>query len=218
MAIVGAAVLFSVGSLSAQNLLTNPGFETPVLSPGGSAALAAGNTTLTGWTIGGHDVYLLQNTYHENPDNLTFNAHGGNNALDITGNGNTGADTISQTISTTVGARYLLSFWLGNAQGTTTAHLYDLPSSVSVSLTGQSSIAFTNAAITSGGINWVLETLAFTATSLSTTLTFTNITPAADNYAGLDDVILTAVPEAGTTASLLALSLTGLTFLRRKLS
>jgi hypothetical protein len=168
----------------------------------------SGSSGLTGWTIGGTDVYLLNSSFQS--FGVTFNAHGGNQALDITGVGNSGANTISQTVSTVIGTTYALSFWLGNAQGVPSP-VYGLPSSVSLSVTGLGNMVFTNAAINVNGVNWALQSLLFTASSSNTTFTFTNITPVADTYAGLDDITLdvAAVPDAGSSFLLLGLALLG---------
>lgn len=204
------AALIALSSLSlGANLITNGGFETPVLGPGGNMQFLSGSSGLTGWTIGGSDVYLLDGSFQS--FGVTFNAHGGNQALDITGVGNSGANTISQTVSTVIGTTYAFSFWLGNAQGVPST-VYGLPSSVSLSLTGLGPMVFTNAAITVNAVNWAAESLIFTASSSNTTLTFTNTTPVADGYAGLDDITLNvaAVPDAGSSLLLLCLAVLGL--------
>jgi hypothetical protein len=204
---VTLAVLIALSSVSfGANLITNGGFETPVVGSGGNMQFLSGSSGLTGWTIGGTDVYLLDTGFTFN--GVTFNSHSGNQALDITGVGNSGANTISQTIATVIGTSYTLSFWLGNAHGTIPA--YSLASSVSLSVTGLGNMAFTNAAITLNAVNWALQTLTFTASSSSTTLTFTNTTPTADGYAGLDDITLDAVPDAGSSLLLLGLVVLGL--------
>ena len=53
------------------------------------------------------------------------------------------------------------------------------------------------------GINFQLFTTTFTATGTSTLIAFSNGTPVGDNYAGLDDVSLIAVPEPTTWAMMI---------------
>lgn len=186
----------------AQNLISNGGFETPVTVGGSSTTLAGGSTTITGWQVVGPNILLLNTGYTE--PNVSFAAHLGLNSVDLTGAGNVGPTAgITQTVATTAGQAYLLTFWLGNADGSGNGN-YLLPSALSLSIDGGTAQTFSNSDTTTFTINWKQFSTGFVATSASTTLSFLNATGATDSEAGLDDVVLVAVPEPATAALALA--------------
>jgi hypothetical protein len=190
--ILAAAVL--AVPASAANLIVNGGFENPPAPNAGYSQYFGGNS-FGGWTVTGADVLVLDTNYNE--PNVIFNAASGNNALDITGAGNTSpADGVYQDVATVAGQTYTLRFLLGNADGSQNP-VYTLPSSVGVSIDGGSVTTLTNAAVTPLGINWATKYYSFTATGTTTRVAFSNTTPASpitDNFAGLDAVSL-SVPE-----------------------
>jgi hypothetical protein len=209
------AMAASASTLSA-NLITNPGFEESEMS-GTLEIVNTGGSFITGWTVSGASVLMIENPYAENAGTLFFSAHGGDQHLDITGAGNTVSGAVSQTVATTVGADYTLSFWLGNQDDSDP--IYPNASSVEVFLNGVSQGIFSNGADTSNDVNWALQSLNFRASSASTTVMFVSATNG-DNFAGLDDVSLLAaptngVPEPGTYA-MVGLALAGLAALRRR--
>jgi len=130
--------------------------------------------------------------------------------VDLTGEANNQPfGGIEQTISTTAGDSYVLTFALGSA---TTWNLGNLAgSALTASATGTSLLAshlFT--ASTPTTVNqWQTETLSFTADSASTTIEFlgdsTNVN---SKYIGLDDVAVSpvsgTVPEASTWVMMVA--------------
>jgi hypothetical protein len=186
----------------AQNLISNGGFETPVTVGGSSSTLASGSTTITGWQVVGPNILLLNTGYTE--PNVSFAAHSGLNSVDLTGAGNVGPTAgITQTVATTIGQAYLLSFWLGNADGSGNSS-YLLPSALNLSINGGAAQAFSNSDTTTFTLNWKQFSTGFVATGTSTTLGFLNATGATDSEAGLDDVVLVAVPEPATAALALA--------------
>ena len=116
----------TVSALSAAiNLVTNGGFETD---------------TLTGWTLGGNyysaqfplpqgEIYITS-SYSGTPD-----AQSGQYAVAL---GSVGSDgTLSQTLQTTVGQHYTLSFWLANETSG--------PDDFTVTWDGKTLLALTNA-------------------------------------------------------------------------
>lgn len=225
---MSAAALIACGSPPTRaDLIVNGGFETPGASAGTYHKYTNGNSIGAGaWTVLGKDVLVLNNTYHES--GITFNSHLGNNALDITGVGNTGpTDGVSQTVATSIGTQYLLSFFVGRGDATgnkTSGPIYSNPATVNLSINGGSSVSFTNSDVTANKVNWKEFSYLFTATSLSTTISFLNGTPLntktnnhGSNYAGLDDVSLVPVPEPSSivTVALVGLSL-GVTRLARR--
>lgn len=201
-----AAALLCGNAQAATDLIVNGGFEANP-TPSGGYIRYFGGDTFTGWTVTGADVLNLNTTYSENAGDgngaiLTFNAHSGSSAMDLTGAGNTSpADGIYQDVATDIGKRYKLSFYLGNAAaGPSVGYYYPLASTLGIAVTGQSPASDTNSATTLNAINWQLYSSTFVATNTTTRIAFTNETGLADNYAGLDDVSLTAVPEPATWA------------------
>jgi hypothetical protein len=205
-------VALSVGApVCSANLITNGDFETnPVVN---FAVLASGDTTsLPGWKVIGtactaNCLLVLNSSNYTEPSNIgtiIFQAQSGNQSIDITGGGNTGDGGIEQTVATTIGTQYSLTFFLGNMDNA--ASNYPNASSALVRITGQSDQTFTNNLNTANHINWAPITYTFTATSLLTTIDFINATPGTDNEAGIDNVQLNEVtrgaPEPATWSML----------------
>ncbi len=201
-----AAAVFALSaspSFAATNIVVDPGFENAP-APAGSYTTYGFGQTFGGWTVVGADPtnssLVLSSTYAE--PGVAFPAHSGANSVDLTAAGNTGpTNGIFQNLSTAIGQTYDVSFWLGNATGAVgggNTPFYALPSSVTLTIGGGIGELFTNSAVTLGSVNWQRYTTSFTATGLTTQLLFTNSTPGADNYAGLDDVSVSAAPEPGT--------------------
>src|SRR6185295_11397236 len=114
-------ILAASASLSASNIITNPGFEDPSISPPTFRVFGSGSTAINGWTVTGsacaaNCVLHLTDLYTEpsNIGTIAFLPHGGSQAPDLTGGGNTTDGGIEQTVNLTVGTTYTLSFWLGN--------------------------------------------------------------------------------------------------------
>jgi hypothetical protein len=189
----------------AANLITNGGFESP--GGAGSAVLGAG-FNLDGWTVtgdSGNSVFYLKNDYVE--PGITFPSHGGDFSVDLTGAGNTSPlDGVFQNVATTIGSRYKLTFWIGNQAsfGGASSTFYSTASTAGLWINDVLAGDFTNADETSATVNWQQFTYGFTATSASTKIAFLNNTPVIDNYLGLDDVSLTAVPEPASWAMMIA--------------
>ena len=202
----------------AASLIVNGDFESdPAPSPGYTQY--PGGSSFTGWSVTGNDVLLIDRLYSES--GLVFNAQGGsNNAIDLTGAGNTGfADGITQTVATEAGKTYKLVFFVGNASPTGgNAFAYRNPSIVNLSIDGGGLQSFTNGTDTPFAINWKRFSTIFVATG-ATSLAFSNGTPPGDNMAGLDTVSLVAIPEPATWAMLvLGFGLVGVASRRRSAS
>ena len=168
-------------------------------------------------------VLLLRNDYAEL--GINFNPHSGNYAVDLTGAGNTSPnDGIYQNLATIAGQQYALTFWVGNATGDGTGNsaVYTLPSSTQLLINlASAGPPSTNPNLSLGAVNWQQFTYTFTAAGPQTTISFINNTPSSpvtDNYLGLDDVSLAAVPGPIVGAGLpgLVMALGGLVILSRR--
>lgn len=136
------------------------------------------------------------------------------NSLDLNGNTNGNPqDAIAQTIGTTVGQKYNLSFYYSN-----NSYGSPQPAEATVTINGSSFNIFHGGA-TPTDMNWFLYTGTFTAISNSTTLMFseTDGSPCCNGGIALDSVSISAVPEPSTWA-MLVLGFAGVGFLayRRK--
>jgi len=218
------------------NLLVNGSFEEPTV-PGTSTCGPYSNCLgfnvgddIAGWTVigkggapGAAVVMSLGSNYTE-PDNsgnnaiLHFYPAHGFQALDLTGEGNQGlTNGIKQSVTTIAGNPYQLSFFVGHQYDQ--APGYAGPASVVLYIDGIEIETLTNPNDTAENINWMQFIYDFTAPTNFTTIAFLNGTPLGNNYAGLDNVIFTAltitVPEPGTLALFLG-GLAILLILRRR--
>jgi Protein of unknown function (DUF642)/PEP-CTERM motif len=194
------------GGTSVQaNLLTNGSFESGgfVNQGNDTMSLAAGSTVITGWTVVTDTTAWIGAA---SPWNL--NASDGSFFLDLT-NYQAGAPFagMSQTIATTPGATYSLSFDLGSS-----SQWGPLPDSITASAAGTSQTFFSP---TSGIDVWTNASMQFVAASASTTVLLQGAS--GFNYIGLDNVDVEFVSGPGpgsvpepTTLALLGLGLAGL--------
>ena len=176
------------------NLITNPSFETPVVPVGSFQLFNTGSAGMTGWTVtgpAGTDVAIVNTTFAQG--GITFEAFDGNQWLDLTGFNSNSTEGIAQSVATTVGTNYVLTFYIGNTTGSGFG-----PTSTDVlKINGSQVGAFanTNAALTS--LNWRQFTYSFTAATTTTSIEFVNLDGSADNSNGLDLVDL----EVGTASN-----------------
>jgi len=173
--------------LLSTNLIADGGFEKPTLPVGSFANFATNQAIGNAWKVLGpagdpEAGALVQTKLKEN--GITLNAQQGLNSIDVSGAGAQPVGTgVQQTINTTNGHSYLLSFWVGRAHTT--------PDGLGVQIGSSGVSTFVNNGFTPGAINWKQFTKTFTASGSSTTLKFTNVQ--GGGYTGLDNVSVTAI-------------------------
>jgi choice-of-anchor C domain-containing protein len=201
-AAVAAAALVVAGSAGAATIV-NGGFAGPGEPDGGFQTVGVSTGVIPGWTVSGGNVDWIKG-YWQSSDGDGF-------SVDLNGD-QPGA--ISQTIDTVIGQTYTLSFdmsgnpdngsdlrlILADTGGAPTTFAYDLDVSSN----------------SRGTMNWMPQSLNFTATGASTVITFASgnsnccFGPAIDNVAIAD-----AVPEPSSWALMLTGFLGMGTVLRR---
>lgn len=203
------AVLAVLASQAKANLVADPGFETPVITPGTYQDFSPPGATFgltPPWVVQGNDVAIISSTYHE--PGVTFAANGGSaQSLDLTGASINPATGVSQTIPTTALTSYTVTFFLGRADDSGSGfNSYSSPATLSFN-SGSGAANFTNSAVTPNSINWAMETTSFVASGSSTTLTWlASGASSTAQYIGLDDINVVAngppppsgVPEPNT--------------------
>lgn len=176
------AALIALPAWSQANLVTNGSFESGVFAPptNETQSLPVGSTTMTGWTV---ITDLAAWIGAGNPFALT--AVNGTKFLDLT-DYQTGAPFagVEQFITTVPGSQYTLTFALGTTQGA------GFPANITATA-GSTSQVFSSSA--AGSNVWTSMSMAFTATSTSSVVRLQG--SAGQQYIGLDNVAVTAVPE-----------------------
>ena len=217
LTVIGAVAILAGSSASAANLVLNGSFE-DVGAPfsDGGLELPLLSTDLTGWTIVGAEIAVLDNT---KPYNLTPSV--GNNFLDLTGYWNIDLPKgVSQTLTgLTSGQTYAFSMDLGLRNGYCVESDTDCsgPVSASVQIGGLPIKTFTFDSDVSGNV-WGTHSFNFVADSSPMKLTILGTAmPTGNYYIGLDNVTVTAVPEPSAYAMALAgLGVVGLAARRRR--
>jgi len=202
--VCATAALIAVSAQGAKaNLIVDGGFETPVLGPSSpfytNYGPVAGDPNYGGasfspsWTIGGN-VDIVNSL----PGG--WQPQSGNQSLDLVGNV---PGAISQIFATTVGQKYVLSFYYSN-----NGYSSPQPSTADISVIGSSPLlvdAVNHSGANPTNMGWTLYTHAFVADGTSATLSFFDVSnpPCCNGGIALDNVSVTAVPEPATWAMMI---------------
>ena len=197
-AAIGAALLASPAR--ATNLIVDGSFEDPTVPAGSFTLFNTGTNFGTGnpWSVVGPsagDVGIVYTNFFQN--GITFPAEDGNQWIDLTGVTNSPAEGVQQTVATTIGQQYSLSFYVGNVNNV--GGIFGTTSTVDVDINGSQVLAAENSCTScTSTLAWQLFTTTFTATSTSTVLAFLNGDPSNDTSNGLDNITLNATSIAST--------------------
>jgi hypothetical protein len=185
------------------NLLMNGSFETPIVSGGGFTNFPVGSGALTGWTVfgpAGQAVSIVSGSFSQ--AGVSFPAQDGAQWVDLTGFNNNSTEGVSQSVATTVGHQYQLSYFIGNTTG---GGIFGSTSTVDVLLNGAVAFTDTNSTSSPSTQNWEQFSHTFTASGAATIIGLRNADPGSDNDNGLDNVVLldlgvasSGVPEPAT--------------------
>ncbi len=154
---------------------TNGSFETGP-APGGFTTLAAGSTSITGWTVLSTNIDYIGSHWV---------AQDGSRSLDLNGSAIGG---VAQTFDTTAGSTYTVGFWIaGNPDG--------LPTVKALTATAGSttfSTTFDVSGHSKSSMGWELRTFDFVASAGTTTLSFVSTIGSPCCYGpALDNVTVT---------------------------
>ena len=215
-----ACVVMSFVSLPLQaDLITNGSFETPLVPVGGFTNFGSGSTLITGWTVVGPQASIVSTNYTAGC--CTFPAQDGNQWLDLTGDLSNSLEGVEQSIATTAGNEYTVTFWVGNVDDPT--GIFGTTSTVQFLVDGSLFDTVTNSTNRTT-LSWEQFTETFKASGSTTLIEFLNADPRGDNSNGLDNVSVVeeggtggppAVPEPASL-SLLGIAIAGLGLFRRR--
>ncbi len=185
---VGTVIASGGTASAATNLVKNGSFEMPVVPVGSFQDFATGQS-FTGWTVAGATgrVSVVSGTFQS--QGFTFNAKAGAQWIDLTGDGSKKATGVAQSVATTPGTSYQLTFWVGNVNDP--GGSFGVSSTVKVSVNGVLKLTAVNSLHpTNHKQAWKEFTLTIKATSSHTRISFINGDPSTDDSNGLDAVHL----------------------------
>lgn len=205
-----AAFAFASGTHAA--VIVNGSFESPLVTAGTFDTFGNASTGITGWVVVGFDASVIGGPFLAAP--MNFQAQHGSQFLDLTGPGtNYSGNGVSQSIATSIGQAYALSFYVGSGTDFTTF----TASTVDLSINGGARVGFTNPSTPTTELDWMRFSVSFSATSPITEITFFNGSGSGNHLSALDNVTITAIPEPSAFALVVgAVSLGGTLVRRRK--
>jgi hypothetical protein len=177
--------------VAAANLVKDGGFENPVVPDGGLTRFSTGDRIRKWKVVGATGTVDIINT------NFTFAgfgcpSKGGVQWLDLSGNSDT-ATGVQQTIPTTPGATYSITFFIGSVYDPTGP--LGTTSTVNVLVDGGQIASFTSKGKKgTTAQTWRKFSTEFVATADKTTVAFINGDPPSDTDCGIDNVSVTQVP------------------------
>lgn len=194
LAIMGGA---AVPTHASANLLSNGSFEDPPIT-GGFNTIGAGGS-IGAWSVGDNGVDLIHDYW---------TAADGLQSVDMSA---LSTGTLSQTVNTTAGRNYNLTFWIaGNVEGFNT--IKSMNTLIDGNVVGTEFFNITGH--TKANMGWTEYSYNFTSAGGPTTVSFQSLDANPCGMA-LDNVSLKAVPEASTVV-LFSLMLVGGGLLLRK--
>jgi uncharacterized protein DUF642/PEP-CTERM motif-containing protein len=180
------------------NLLTNGGFEQPHVTGATSESFPVGSTDITGWLVVPFppaDVSLIRDDF--TIGNLTFLPHSGTQSINLTGDISGEAAGVLQKVKLQIGDEYKLTFWVGNQDNSAKDFMMD--ATVGLVINNDFVHMYTNGDSSHHALNWKEFSYTFTATKISTSIEFENLTLPNEYYVGLDDAnLVDLTPQAGT--------------------
>ena len=186
-AFAAGMMIASGGTASAAaNFVKNGSFEKPVVAAGGFQNFATGQS-FPGWKVVGDTgmVSVVSGTFQS--QGFTFNAKSGAQWIDLTGPGTKTATGVDQSVATTPGTTYQLTFWVGNVYDP--GGIFGISSTVKVSVNGILKLTAVNALRPASHKQaWKEFTLTIKAVSSHTRISFINGDPSTDDSNGLDAV------------------------------
>jgi hypothetical protein len=185
---VGVLIVSCAPASATTNLIKNGSFEMPVVPVGGFKEFSTGQT-FNGWQVVGAkgNVAVVSSKYQGG--GITFSAQVGAQWMDLTGYASNKATGIAQSVTTTPGTEYHLTFWVGNVYDP--GGVFGVSSTVKVYVNGVRKLAATNSLHPANHKQaWKEFALTIKATSSRTTISFINGDPSTDNSNGLDAVRL----------------------------
>jgi hypothetical protein len=174
------------GTARAGNLIKDGSFEKPVVPDGSYQGFNTGDS-FSKWTVVGDagNVAIISQDFSYC---VALPAKKGIQFLDLTGTSDS-ATGVQQSIKTTVGSTYSVTFYVGNIVG---AGNCGTTSTVNLVIDGVQVGSFTNRK-DGGQLVWKKFSYPFTAQNATTTIAFMNGDPADDTANGLDAVSVALV-------------------------